>query len=86
MFSLAQNYPNPLSKSTSIEYTVPKETVVSIKVYDISGRELRSLVHENQIEGHYKIEFDRKGLSDGTYYYRMATNGYVETKKLVLRK
>ena len=84
LFSLVQNYPNPVSKSTIIEYTIPRQSIVSIKVFDFSGREVTSLVKEKQFEGHYKIEFNRSGLCNGTYYYRMIASDFVETRKLVL--
>ncbi len=85
LFSLSQIYPNPVSSSASIEYTVPTKSFVSLKIFDMSGREISTLVNEKKQKGDYKIEFQRKGLPDGTYLYRIQTVNFVETKKFVLK-
>ncbi len=83
---LHQNYPNPFKSLTVIEYTIPKEASVSIKVYDSLGRVVTSLVDEKKQTGHYKIVFDRRNLSSGTYFYRIHAGDFVEIKKLILMK
>lgn len=82
--SLSQIYPNPFHRTTNIEYTIPAESFVSLKIYDVSGRELTTLVNEKQ-QGHYKIEFDRRNLTNGIYFYRIHAGSFIETKKFVLK-
>ena len=83
---LHQNYPNPFKSLTVIEYTIPKEASVSIKVYDPLGRVVTSLVDEKKQTGHNKIVFDGRNLSSGTYFYRIHAGDFVEIKKLILMK
>ena len=85
-FILKQNYPNPFNPITTIEYSIPKQSNVTIKVYDILGREVATLVNEEKPVGNYKVKFDGSGLSSGIYFYRMVAGGYSETKKLVFLK
>lgn len=85
-FKLSQNYPNPFNPSTSINYFVPKESFVSIKVFDFLGREVTTLVSESKSTGSYDINFDASKLPSGTYFYVMTANNYSNTKKMVLMK
>jgi len=85
-FALHQNYPNPFNPATTIEYTIPKRSFVSIKVYDLLGREVSTLVNENKPQGTYSSEFNGMNLSSGCYYYRIQTGDFIETKKFVLMK
>ena len=92
-FSLAQNYPNPFNPSTKIEYSIPHSSLVTLKVYDILGREVATLVNAEKQAGVYKVNFDGNGLSSGVYFYRIEatpvggqSGNFVETKKLVLIK
>jgi len=92
-FALEQNYPNPFNPSTSIRYTVPSVTLsegegsrVSLKVYDVLGNEVTTLVNEQKPAGSYEVKFDAAGLSSGIYFYTLAAGSFVETKKMILLK
>ncbi|MCC6865439.1 MAG: choice-of-anchor B family protein [Ignavibacteria bacterium] len=86
-FSLKQNYPNPFNPSTTIKYNLPKETYVTIKVFDITGRQVALLADELKQAGSYSINYDAGKLSSGIYFYNLHTsNGFSETKKMVLTK
>ncbi len=83
-FSLKQNYPNPFNPSTTIEYSIPKSGSVSIKVCDILGREVATLVDANKPAGIYRVTWNASGMSSGVYFYRSQAGKFSETKKLVL--
>ena len=85
-FGLSQNYPNPFNPVTTITYQIPKEGLVTLKVYDILGNEIRTLVNEYKPSGRYKAEFDASRLASGMYLYRLRVNEYVSTKKMLLLK
>ena len=85
-FSLNQNYPNPFNPSTFISYQLPTNSHVTLKVYDILGREVASLVNDDKTAGTYKVSFDASRLSSGVYFYRLDAGTYSQTKKLVLLK
>jgi hypothetical protein len=85
-FVLSQNYPNPFNPSTTINYFVPKESFVSIKVYDFLGREVSTLVSETKSTGSYELSFNASSLPSGTYFYVMTADNYSTTKKMVLMK
>ena len=85
-FSLSQNYPNPFNPATKINFSIPNSEHVSLRVYDILGREVRVLVNENLSFGEYEVDFDAKGLSSGMYYYSLRAGEYVSVKKMVLVK
>jgi hypothetical protein len=85
-FVLNQNFPNPFNPSTRITYFVPKESFVSIKVYDFLGREVKTLVNNFQTTGSYEIVFDASDLPSGTYFYTLVTENYSSTKKMLLLK
>jgi len=85
-FSLSQNYPNPFNPSTKINFTIPKSGVVTLKVYNILGKEVAQLVNEFKNAGNYEINFNASNLSSGTYFYRIETNGFTSTKKMSLLK
>ena len=84
IFSLEQNYPNPFNASTAIQYSLPKEGFVTLKVYTVRGQEIATLVDEKREAGTHQVQFDRARLASGVYFYRLRVGGYVETKKLVL--
>ena len=85
-YSLNQNYPNPFNPLTNISYTLPVEQQVSIKIYDVLGNEISTLVNEIKEEGEHNINFNAATLKSGVYFYIMRTNGYVDIKKLVVIK
>lgn len=83
-FALYQNYPNPFNPSTKIRYQLPQAGLVSIKVYDILGAEIKEIVNELKEAGTYEIEFAAENLPSSTYIYRLTTEGFSETKKMIL--
>jgi hypothetical protein len=85
-FTLEQNYPNPFNPTTTIQFSLPIKSTVSVKVFDILGREVRTLVNDVKSPGTYKVLFDGTGLASGTYFYRMEAGNYIDTKKLLLLK
>ncbi len=82
--SLNQNYPNPFNPFTQIDYSIPREGFVSLKVYDILGKEISTLVNENRLPGNYKIEFDGSKLSSGVYFYKLQLGNQIINKKMLL--
>jgi len=85
-FTLKQNYPNPFNPSTNINFSLPDESFVTLKIYDILGREVVQLVNKQLKTGNYNFSFDAKGLTSGVYFYRLQTHNFVETKKMLLLK
>lgn len=85
-FTLNQNYPNPFNPSTIISYSVAADGKTRLKVYDIMGSEVATLVDEFKPAGNYEIMFDASGLPSGTYFYTLTANGYTDTKKMVVIK
>jgi hypothetical protein len=85
-YSLGSNYPNPFNPSTTINYSLPAETYVSIKVYDITGKEITTLVSELQTAGEYQITFDGKNLASGVYLLRISAGKFNSTIKMNLLK
>jgi len=85
-FSLSQNYPNPFNPSTVIKYQLPISSQVTIKVYDILGDEITTLVNEEKPTGFYEVEFNASRLSSGFYVYKISAGNFVSTKKMMLMK
>lgn len=85
-YSLYQNYPNPFNPTTTIKYDIPDFSFVSLKVYDILGNEVATLVNQQQSAGSYKVDFNGGNLSSGIYFYRIDAGKYSQTKKLMLVK
>ena len=85
-YALDQNYPNPFNPVTKIKFDLPKQGFVSLKVYDILGREIRTLINENKFAGSYIVEFNGSDLPSGVYFYRLEVNGYREIRKMILVK
>lgn len=85
-YSLAQNYPNPFNPSTIINYQLSINSFVTLKVYDISGREVKTLVNEVKDAGYYSVQFDAKNLSSGTYFYKITTDKFSDVKKMIVVK
>jgi hypothetical protein len=84
VFSISQNYPNPFNPLTKIRYSVPQLSNVIIKVFDILGNEIATLVNGELPTGEYEYEFDGSGLTSGIYFYRLQAGSFIETKKMVL--
>lgn len=85
-FHLSQNYPNPFNPSTIINYSLPVQSNVSIKIFDVLGKEIGNLVNELQTAGNHSVEFNAVNLPSGVYYYRIEANDFVDTKKMLLVK
>lgn len=85
-FYLSQNYPNPFNPSTTISFQVPVESNVSLKIYDMLGNEVASLVNETKTAGEYEVEFNAATISSGIYFYRLQAGDFVETKRMMLMK
>ena len=83
-YDLHQNYPNPFNPSTTIEFDMPTSGFVSIKVYNIMGQEITTLVDKELLPGNHKVEWNPQNLSSGIYFYKLETKGFQETKKLIL--
>ncbi|HAB54282.1 MAG TPA: peptidase S8, partial [Ignavibacteriales bacterium] len=81
-----QNYPNPFNPVTTIEYQLPVTAKASLKLYDMLGSEIATLVNEVKEAGYYKYSFNGSELASGTYFLRMQANDFVQTKKLTLMK
>ena len=85
-FELSQNYPNPFNPTTLIKYSLPKAGNVSLKVYNVLGKEVATLVNGYQTAGNYKVEFNARGLASGLYFYRLTAGDFVSVKKMMLLK
>jgi uncharacterized lipoprotein YddW (UPF0748 family) len=85
-FSLSQNYPNPFNPATMIRFAVPQSGPVSLRVYDVLGREVALLIDNVMNAGYYTVQFDGRALSSGIYFYRLMGSGFVGTKKMELIK
>ncbi len=85
-FELEQNYPNPFNPTTNFEFMIPNFELVSLKIYDMLGREVATLVNEEKPAGVYKISFDASNLASGVYFYQLKAGGLIQAKKMVLLK
>jgi hypothetical protein len=85
-YELAQNYPNPFNPTTKINYDIPFDAKVSIKLFDVSGREVATLVNNIQTAGYYTINFNGSNLASGVYFYRLTANDFVESKMMMIVK
>ena len=85
-YSLSQNFPNPFNPSTTIDYSVPEVSFITLKVFDVLGNEVATLVNENKPVGDYEVEFNRIELPSGMYFYQLRAGSFTETKKMVLIK
>ena len=85
-YELSQNYPNPFNPVTKINFSIQKNGFVTLKVFDVLGREVENLVNENRVAGNYSVEFNGSNLTSGLYFYRLEANGFTETKKMLLVK
>ena len=95
-FSLSQNYPNPFNPVTTIKYSIPsvisipnsreRNLNVTLKVYDVLGKEIATLVNEEKPAGNYEVKFNASSLSSGVYFYKLQSGSFVQTKKMILMK
>ncbi len=85
-YSISQNYPNPFNPTTKIDYAVPVNSHVEIKLYDILGREVRTILNEDKQPGKYRVEFSASGLSSGVYFYRVKAGNFSAVRKMLLIK
>ncbi len=85
-YSLAQNYPNPFNPSTQISYAIPNSELITLKIYDVLGNEVATLVDGAQNPGAYTVSFDASKLSSGIYFYTLKAGNFLETKKMILMK
>ena len=85
-FNLYQNHPNPFNSATAIQYSIPQRSNVQLKVYDILGNEVSTLVNEEKEQGVYTINFDANNLASGMYLYRIQAGSFIDTKKMILLK
>ncbi len=83
---LEQNYPNPFNPNTTIKYSIPNAGIVSVKVFDVLGKEVAELVNEIKSAGSYSVDFNASNLPSGVYFYCLKSGGFVESKKLILIK
>jgi hypothetical protein len=86
LFTLYQNYPNPFNPSTKIVFSLPRADYVTLKVYNILGQEVTTLVDEAKDAGTYRTSWDASGMASGVYFYRLQAGDFVDTKKLLLLK
>ena len=86
VFSLGQNYPNPFNPNTTISYSIPNTSLVRLKIFNILGQEVATLINEEKLMGNYEINFDASSLSSGVYIYKIQAGSFVESKKMILLK
>jgi hypothetical protein len=85
-FSLSQNFPNPFNPNTIISYSIPAQEHVTIKIFDILGRQVEILTNEIKGPGYYEVNFNAESLPSGTYIYEIRAGSFIETKKMILLK
>jgi hypothetical protein len=85
-FVLEQNYPNPFNPSTTISFALPMKSLVTLKVFDVIGREVATIVSEDLAAGNYTRQWSANELSSGVYFYQLSAGSFTETKKLFLLK
>ena len=85
-YFLCQNFPNPFNPSTTIKYSIPKAENVTLKIYDVLGRQIKTLVNEKKPAGNYTVEYNGNNLPSGIYFYQIQAGNFIETKKMLLLK
>ena len=85
-YDLSQNFPNPFNPATTIQYQLPKNGFVTLKIYDILGKEVAALVNDQKTQGRYSVNFDASRLASGVYIYQLLVNDYVSSKKMLFLK
>jgi hypothetical protein len=86
-FDLSQNFPNPFNPATKIKFTLSADTKVTLKVYDVSGREVSTLINDKNLKAdYYEVDFNASNLASGVYFYRIVTNMFTSVKKMIVLK
>jgi hypothetical protein len=85
-YYIGQNYPNPCNRFTTIRYSIPRESLVNLVVYNLNGADVAKVVSEKKQGGTYTVSIDIKGLSDGIYYYNFQAGDFSQSRKLVISK
>ncbi|MEJ2242848.1 MAG: T9SS type A sorting domain-containing protein, partial [Candidatus Bathyarchaeota archaeon] len=85
-YRLSQNFPNPFNPSTKIEYSIPQSSQIQIKVFDVLGNEIKTLINEEKPSGAYELTWNAENLPSGVYFYQMRAGGFVQTRKMILLK
>jgi hypothetical protein len=85
-FELSQNFPNPFNPSTVIRFQLPTAATVSLKIFDVLGREIQTLIEQKLMAGNYSASWDGKRFASGVYFCRLQAGDFVQTKKLLLLK
>ena len=85
-YELSQNYPNPFNPSTTIKYQIPNSGKVTLTLYNVLGREIKTILNSYQNAGQYEIKFDASGLPSGVYFYKLTSGSFSDLKKLILVK
>ena len=85
-YTLSQNYPNPFNPTTTIKYSLPQTSIATMKIYDILGKEVLTLINEEKSAGIYKVEFNESNLPSGIYFYKLQAGSFIESKKMILLK
>ena len=85
-YDLSQNFPNPFNPATTIQFQLPKNGFVTLKIYDILGKEVAALVNDQKTQGRYSVNFDASRLASGVYIYQLLVNDYESSKKMLFLK
>jgi predicted CXXCH cytochrome family protein len=85
-YQLSQNFPNPFNPSTEIKFSIPEQSIVKLVIYDAIGNEIETLLNEDLSSGNYKVKWNASGLASGVYLYRLQTDNFVATKKMILMR
>jgi 5-hydroxyisourate hydrolase-like protein (transthyretin family) len=85
-YTLSQNYPNPFNPTTNLEFGISDLGFVSLKIYDMLGKEVKTLVNETKPAGRYTVTFDGSNLASGIYYYQIKAGDFIQTKRMMLIK
>ena len=85
-YELSQNYPNPFNPATQINFSIPKQSVVTLKIYDVLGKEVATLINESKAAGFYTVDFNASSLSSGAYFYRLEAGNFTDIKRMMLIK
>jgi hypothetical protein len=86
LFSVSQNYPNPFNPTTTITFTLPEKSLVTLEIFDSLGRKVSKLISKEMLPGKYSQQWNAEGLSSGIYFFKLQAGSYIETKKLDLLK